>query len=296
MTYPSIEQSEYDSRETFLYLIALPDRTLAYTNAPQTITATIDSVEYDFRHPLGGIWHGSVGSTPDDDGGDGDEGPTESPDAGRTGLDIRVSHLNPIVRAHRSFPPPGNTDVDIYRQNEIDGDPEPVLLGYVVVETPIEDSVGIIRCQHIAEIVSGSEGLSETHGPTCPYMTYSFPCPAVLANHTSTATVTDIDTDSFTVEVDDISQIDGWFTAGVMEAPDGDKRFILDHTGDVLTLQQNFPSTTLKVGDVVNLIDGDDHLYQTCRDKFGDETGQGAAFGGNNLQANKNPHKTGRIQ
>jgi hypothetical protein len=290
MSYATIEQSENLSEQTYLYLISLPDRTLSYTNAPLAVVATIDVTDYVFVHPRGGIWHGSSGSDLDKD-----PGPTESPDAGRTGIDIRVSHLNPIVRAHRSFPPPGNTDVAVYRQNEIDGDPYLVWSG-VIVETPIQGSTGILRCQHIIELVAGSEGLSETHGPTCPYMTYSFPCPVSANDFRQAITITDIDLDNFTITVSGIVQPDAWFTAGIFEAANGDKRFILDHSGTVLTLQQNFPATTLKIGDDASILAGDDHLFSTCQFKFGAQTGNGAAFGGNNLQANKNPHQVGRIQ
>lgn len=301
MPYEDIEQSENESEQTYLYVLTLPDRVLTYTNAPITITATVDGTEYDFVHPLGGIWHGSEGAGVSEEKRKQDSGPTQSPDAGRSAIDIHVAHTNPIVRAHRSFPPPGDTAVDIYRQNEIGGDPQPELLGYVLVECPIEGSTGILRCHHLTELVAGSEGLSESFGPTCPYMFGQFPCPVSIAAVTdSDLVVEDIDTENFTVTVSGSIRIEGKYKAGVLIAPDDDKRFILDDTVDgsdhVLTILQNFPSTTLKIGDSVSVIRGDDHLYQTCRDEFGEFTGDGAAFGGNNLQANKNPHQVGRIQ
>lgn len=290
MTYAATEISTSLAKQTFLFVFAGPLNTYRWTNQPLTLTATIDATDYDFKHPRGGI---SIGNDP-----------VESPDAGRTGIEIVVSPLNPIIRAHRSFPPPGNIELTIYRQNELDGEAFQIWKG-TVVETPIVHEVseqgeslsyGIIRCQHIAELIAGSEGLTEKWAPTCPFMTYHFPCPAQLNNHTTAVAVSAIDTDNFTVTVTGITQIDGWFNAGVLQAPNGDMRFILEHVGGVLTLQQNFASTTLKVGDAAVLIDGDDHLYATCRDKFGTETGNGAAFGGNHLQANRNPHEIGRLQ
>ena len=117
-----------------------------------------------------------------------------------------------------------------------------------------------------------------------------------MAAFRQAVTVTNIDTENFMITVSGITQPDEWFTAGVFEAQNGDKRFILDHTGDVLTLQQNFPSTTVRIGDDLTILAGDDHLFSTCQFKFGAFTGAGAAFGGNNLQANKNPHQVGRLQ
>lgn len=285
-TYEENELSEHAAEQTFLFRFVSPLALYHWTNAPLAVIATIDGDDTLFVHPRGGI-------APAND-------PTESPDAARSGLDISVSHLNPIIRAHREFPPPGDMEVDVWRQNEINGVVEHVW-GGVVMETPIENSeadgkaVGVIRCQHVAELVSGSEGLSEKWAPTCPFMTYQHPCPARIANHSTTVTVVDIDVENFTVEVSGITQSDDWFRAGVFACANGDKRFILDHTGNVLTLLQNFPRSSLKVGDDATLIDGDDHLYETCSVKFGAETGGGAAFGGNHIQANKNVHQIGRV-
>lgn len=301
MPFEDTEQSENLAENTYLYLFQMPERTLAYSTAPFDFSATIDGTEYDFVHPRGGIWHGSEGVGVSEDEQKKDPGPTQSPDAGRSGIDIHVSEQNPIVRAHRSFPPPGDTAVDIYRMNEVGGTPEPELLNYVLVECPIEGSTGILRCHHLTEIVSGSEGLSETYGPTCPYMFGHFPCPVPLASATDNDLVVEaIDTEDFTVTLSGSTRIAGKYKAGVLIAPNDDKRFILDDTvvgsDHVLTILQNFPSSTLRVGDVVSVIRGCDRLYQTCRDEWGEFTGDGAAFGGNSLQANKNPHVTGRVQ
>lgn len=278
-TYDANETSEYDAAQTFLYQFVTPSGSYNWTNAPLPVTATVNSVSTQFLHPRGGISH---------------DDPTMSTQADRGNLEITVSHRNPIIRAHREFPPPGDTSVTVWRQNEVGGGVFQIWSG-IVVETPIVGSTGIIRCQHIAALVAGSEGLSEKWAPTCPFTTYHFPCPAQVANHSTSIVVTSIDTENFTVTVTGITQIDSWFNAGIFAVANGDKRFILDHTGGVLTLLQNFPASSLKVGDSATLIDGDDHLYQTCRDKFGSETGNGDAFGGNHLQANKNVHQIGRI-
>lgn len=300
MPYEDIEQSENESKQAYLYLFTLPDRVYSYTNAPVTITATVEGTEYDFTHPKGGIWHGSEGAGVSDKEKKEDPGPTQSPDAGRTGIDIQVLDQNPIVRAHRSFPPPGDTDVAIYRLNEIGGTPEPIHVGYAIVECPIEGATGILRCHHIAEIISGSEGLSETEGPACHNMFAHFPCPVPIASATdNTLTVEDINTENFTVTLSGSIRIAGKYKAGVFFATNDDKRFILGDTvvssNHVLVLTQNFPSTTVRIGDVVSVLRGCDLLQQTCRDEWGEFTGDGAAFRGNTLQANKNPHKSGHL-
>jgi len=281
MSYPTVEVSEYSAAQTLFYEFRGPFGTYRWNNSPIAIPVVVNATLTNFlRRPRGGISHND---------------PTMSPQADRGNLEITVSHRNPIIRAHREFPPAGDTEVTIWRQNELNGDVFEIWSG-VVIETPIVGSTGIIRSQHWAAVVAGSEGLSEKWAPTCPFMTYHFACPAQIANHSTAVVVSAIDTANFTVTVTGITQIDHWFNAGVFATANGDKRFILDHTDDVLTLLQNFPVSSLKVGDSATLIDGDDHLYQTCRDKFGAETGNGAAFGGNHLQANRNVHAIGRIE
>jgi hypothetical protein len=292
MTYPTIEQSESTAKQTYLFFFTLPDSILTYTNAPSVINAAVNGADYAFIHPRGGISFNDDNST------------TESPDAGRTGCEIKVSRFNPIIRKHRAFPPPGNSEVTIFRQNEIDGDIYQVWSG-IIVETPINENqseeFGVIRCQHIAEMVSGSEGLVEDFGPSCDYMHTVFPCPVPIAAATdSNLTVEDIDTENFTVTLSGSIHIAGKYKSGVLNATNGDRRLVLDDVLDgsdhVLTITQNFPAATLRVGDVVSVIRGCDRLPQTCRDEWGAFTGNGAAHSANNLQANKNPHQIGRLQ
>lgn len=283
--YSTVEVTENSSNQTFLYWLEGPDFEYKWTNAPLDVAATIDTVDHTFVHPRGGISHG---------------GSIESPDSGRTGRDIRVSHKNPIIRRHRAFPPPGDTDVTIFRQNEINGETYRIWAG-ILVETPIEGRHAFLRCQHVYELISGSEGLTETFGATCPYMLGFNPCPVSLPAITDHGLlVTSVDPDNLKVTVSGSVRIAGKYTVGVLVAPNGDKRMILADAipaGDhVFTLQQNFPSTTLKVGDEVDVILGCNKLQLTCRDEFGFWTGNGAAFGGNNLQSNKNPHEIGRLE
>lgn len=289
-TYDQNENSASSSAQTFFYWFIGPGFEFKWTSAPKKLIVDVadppaghsgDDVE--FKHPKGGIAHRDF---------------TSSPDAGRTGFEVVVSPRNPIILRHRAFPPPGDTTVDVYRQNEDGGELRRIWSG-TVFETPIErtdddEEVGVIRCQHATEEVVGSDGLTETFGPGCPYRTYHFPCPAVMASHRTVVTVTDIDTDNFEITVSGITQIDHWFNAGQAEAPNGDRRMVLLHEGDVITVLQNFPSLTLRVGDTLNLFDGDDYTFATCRDKFPETVG-GKAFGGNNLQADKNPYEIGRL-
>lgn len=59
---------------------------------------------------------------------------------------------------------------------------------------------------------------------------------------------------------------DGYFTGGMVKAPDESARFIAAHSGGVLTVQR--PLAGLVVGATVRLYPGCDHLRSTCAGKF----------------------------
>lgn len=285
MSYATVEQSEFSAKQTFLYLISGVNFDLYYTNAQKSITATVDGVSRTFTHPLGGISHTE---------------PIESQDSGRTGTTLIVSLASTLYRKHKEYPPHGNTTLVIYRQNEVAGDPYQVWSGTVF--SPLVDGVEVrFECLTDFELMARSEGLNDTFQSTCNWFLGQHPCPVNLANWKSTVTVSDVDTDNLQITVTGAGdKITGYFKAGVFEAPNGDKRTItadtLSGSDHILTLQQNFPSTSLKVNDSADAYAGCDRAYTTCRDKFGSETGSGDAFGGNNIQANVNPHEIGRLQ
>ena len=285
MSYGSIDQSEFSAKQTYLYLITGVNFELYFTNAQKSITASIDGTSYTFKHPLGGITHSE---------------PSETQESRRTGTTLTVSLGNTLYRKHREYPPHGNTTLVIFRQNEIDGDPYQIWSG--TIWSPLVDGIEVqFECLTDQETMARAEGLNDTYQSLCNWFLFNFPCPVNRANWRVGVTVEEIDTENFTVTVSGADdKIAGWFKAGYFEAPNGDKRTIIDDTIDgsdhILTLQQNFPSTSLRANDSADAYPGCDRAYTTCRDKFGSETGSGAAFGGNNIQANVNPHEIGRLQ
>jgi hypothetical protein len=58
----------------------------------------------------------------------------------------------------------------------------------------------------------------------------------------------------------------GWFKAGVAMMPNGEMRFVIDHTGDTIVLQT--PMRGLVNGGPLTLFAGDDLTRATCKAKF----------------------------
>lgn len=97
------------------------------------------------------------------------------------------------------------------------------------------------------------------------------------------------------ITVSGITQIDTWFRGGVVTAPDQDRRTILEHIGNTLTLNGAFSRFSLDVGFPAELLPGDDLTYDTWANKFADYSNRGQAHGGWPYTPNVDPVKRGVI-
>lgn len=86
-----------------------------------------------------------------------------------------------------------------------------------------------------------------------------------------------------------ITQPDPYFTGGFIEAPNLDKRTILDHTSNQLTLNGGFPLFTLDSGFPATIYPGDDLTYETWANKFSTLTNNGSNWGGWQFTPNVDP-------
>jgi uncharacterized phage protein (TIGR02218 family) len=217
--------------------------------------------------------------------------PTITQDATKANVDITVPFDNPVVTLYGPFPPFNETQVYIYKFYA--GITEPTLTWQGrLIRVEFNGSNGVLKCD---TTLSGldTEGLPETHQNLCNNYLYDGRCPVQAASFRQPITVTLIDGNDVTVT--GITQIDTWFRGGTFQAPNGDWRFITEHIGDVLTLDNPFPAETLAADDNTDIYAGCDRLYNTCVVKFGAETGDGAAFGGNPIVPHVNPHEYGRL-
>lgn len=94
-----------------------------------------------------------------------------------------------------------------------------------------------------------------------------------------------------TITVSGLSQLNDYYRAGMIRLADRDMRTVdlaLTSGGNkVLTLSRAFPSTSVQVGDTVEVFAGDDLTQETCSVKFGAATDSGAAWGGWKLTPNR---------
>jgi len=101
----------------------------------------------------------------------------------------------------------------------------------------------------------------------CPYAVYGVRCGADPDDFARSVTLTAIDGSTLSGAAFD-AEDDGWFTAGYVELASGDRRYIVAHVGDTVTLFSPFPEDAIAVDDEVTAFAGCDGLEATCDGKF----------------------------
>lgn len=125
-------------------------------------------------------------------------------------------------------------------------------------------------------------GLRRQYQRTCPHLLYGRGCNLSADDFAINAIATAVSGTSVTVHLtSDTAQVDGYFSGGMMEAPDGSLRFILNHVGDVLTLaRQSENLVEVFASDpgaaTLRLFPGCDRDIATCDSKFGNLLNNGA--------------------
>lgn len=279
MSYDSQEVSTYGGKPIEFYLFRTDSRDYCYTSAPIDLDVTIDAVEYTFKSVY-------ITSPQIEHGGDLDE------------ADIRftVSRSVAVAKLNIKFQHPSKIALTIYRRHQGDSEVRPYWIGNVK-SVELAGDVAEITAENLLAAAKRN-GLQYNYTPPCNFTPYVFPCPVNRNNFRYPATVEDIDAAAGKITVSGVDSFAvDWFKAGEVELPDNDGRDILSDiisgSNRILELSASFPATSLKVGDQVYVIAGDDLSFATCSvkmDQFG-ETNQGEAFGGFPYSVKSNPMK-----
>lgn len=121
----------------------------------------------------------------------------------------------------------------------------------------------------------------------CLHFLYDARCRVVAATYDHATTVASVSSDGFTVTVSGVgAHPDNWFKAGeIVRDSDGERRSIVAQVGAVLTLAS--PFRTIANPNPVTMYAGCDHLFATCRSKFGNSPN----FGGMPVMPQRNPFR-----
>lgn len=232
--------------------------------------------------------------------------PTFSGDPSQAHVQVRMRDSVDVAMNYISHPPPYKTELTIYEVLALSGltvtHIEPHWFGQIV-RVAWRDSfrVAEMTCRTLWEVHSTREALTESLNPLCRFHIGDGRCPVNIEDFKESATVTAISDDISepTVTVDELVQASNtYYKAGMIRISDQDMRTVDMVTNGagvtrVLTLSRAFPSTSLQVGDTVEVFAGDDLTQETCSVVFGAATDGGAAWGGWKLTPNRDFQKYG---
>jgi hypothetical protein len=217
-------------------------------------------------------------------------------DADEADIKFRVSRSAKIAKLNIKFQHPSKIALTIYRRHQGDSEIIPYWIGNVK-SVELNGDLAEVTAENLLS-AGKRNGLQYNYTPPCNFTPYVFPCPVNRNNFRYPATVESIDAAAGKITVSGLdSFIADWFKGGEVELADSDGRDILSDTisgtDRILELSASFPATSLKVGDELHAIAGDDLSFATCSvkmDQFG-ETNQGEAFGGFPFSVKSNPMK-----
>lgn len=115
-------------------------------------------------------------------------------------------------------------------------------------------------------------GLRAKYQRSCPHVLYGRGCFLDKENWDIAGTVASVDKTTVTI-TEAASFADGYFTCGMLEAPDGTLRFITNHAGGTISLIRELDSLTTAFneqgpGVSVRMFPGCDRTKETCSGKF----------------------------
>lgn len=184
-------------------------------------------------------------------------------------------NINTFAREWATRAPEGRTSVQIFTRHLQDGTAEfkTIFLGSVV--SARYDAAGLnapvrarLQCKAIGDILA-REGPRNTWGRTCEWQFGDSRCTVNLTTVTDRLPVTSISASLLDVTATGLSaQPDGNYVGGYATrvTKPFDFRWIMDHTGDVVTLNQ--PFNGLAIGEEVDFVQGCRHTVADCRDRY----------------------------
>lgn len=145
------------------------------------------------------------------------------------------------------------------------------------------------------------EALSDAPGATSRYSIYDPRAGVDISSLKESVTVTEFNDQRDILTITGATSLPPYLTGGYIEAPDTDKRTILDDVIEGspakrhLYLNGGFSRFTLDVGFPADVYPGDDLLYATWANKFAAFTNHGESWGGWEFTPTVDPAKRGVI-
>lgn len=225
--------------------------------------------------------------------------PTFSAEAQDAEVDIAINESNALTELFINGPPPYPVKVTILEYDRVSETADPYYRGWVV--RPNHDLNGSVVSFHLKSVwhFFERESFTDSLAALSRYSVYDPRSGVDIEAFRVPIAITAINNERDQLTVSGITEVDDYFTAGLIIAPDRDMRTILKHetvgVDKVLTLNAAFPLFTLAVGFSADIYPGDDLTYATWANRFGAVTNNGEAFGGWPFMPNVDPAVRGVI-
>lgn len=190
---------------------------------------------------------------------------TQTNDVFKDSLKITLPREDQFASQFLSFSPEEVTTLTILRGHANDPDREfRIYWKGRIVGARVSGNEVTLECESIYTSIR-RPGLRARFEYTCRHTLYGARCAVNSAAYRHDGTVLSLSGLNVTVQ-GAASRPNGYYTGGMLIAPNGGTRFITAHSSDVLTLSRPIPGLT--GGQVVTIYPGCDHLKDTCLNKF----------------------------
>ena len=225
--------------------------------------------------------------------------PKFSAEASDAEIDAGIIESSAILEIFINGPPAYPVILTISEYDRDTGIATPYYKGWVVrPNMDLNESTTVFRVKSLWHFFE-RESFTDSLAALSRYSIYD-PRSGVIVDTLKVAViVTALNSERDVLTVTGITQIDDYFTAGMIVAPDGNKRTILRHVTELgakkLYLNGAFPLFTMAAGFAADIYPGDDLTYAKWANTFAAETNNGEAFGGWPFMPNVDPAVRGVI-
>lgn len=247
MTYEAIEASAHDGAPIECYKFIGTFRTYRYTSAE--VDQTVNGEDYTSA----AVKRGQI------------KAGTQSDDS--LALDIELPFNVDVIRDYAYAESPPRLIVEVYRVHRQSDHATEWALYWKGKATSftVDGFVAKVRVPSIfARALQGDLPNVYWQAP-CNHVLYDSRCKVSRIAHTITATVLSVGGTVF--GVDDDGGVDNALKAGeAVCLRTGERRLIMSNATGTITI--NYPFVDLREGDTVQMVDGCDHSFTTCKAKF----------------------------
>lgn len=196
-------------------------------------------------------------------------------------LEVSLPFTDPLVQEYAYDQAPPSLVLEIIRVHETDTNDQITLWKGRVTSFTVEGALAKVRVPSIFGYILQGSTPSPRYQAPCNHILYDTRCGVTEASFREIRTIT-----GFTgniVAVSAITQVPADLAAGMLRLDNGEARMIISVTG--LDITVTYPFSNISIGQTVDIIQGCDHSFATCKAKFNN----GDRFGGCPLVPPRNP-------